>query len=273
MWKNTMVTTGEPLLLRADILPPGNGAEATQRTAWFRREQEVRAEVQNTYLYAKAQGMRTGEAAGREQGEREAVRQLQKARARNQALLRGEQERQTEALCQADVQNQKDAQIFADSLVEIIFGSVLDREALTADLQDHAPAVAKDAACAERQENIDNLPALDQAKLRQVTQMVFSDECPGEENELLFQNLPRLPARLLQRVCKNIKMRDMAVALKGASAAECAALLEVLPKRLHETVQQEMEFLGPVPMEDTEQAQKRILKIAHRLQKAEEMGG
>ncbi|WP_415532998.1 FliG C-terminal domain-containing protein [Ethanoligenens sp.] len=49
--------------------------------------------------------------------------------------------------------------------------------------------------------------------------------------------------------------------------------MEVLPKCLHETVQQEMEFLGPVPMEDTEQAQKRILKIAHRLQKAEEMGG
>lgn len=224
-------------------------------------------QAKNAYLYAKAQGLRAGEDAGRQQGEQEAAQQLEQFRTQAQALLCEERAKRAQTLSEADAECREQAESFAQALAQKIFGQAADMAptAENAPLLLPVPVSAVEAECSGQQEDMPELPTLDMQEIQQAARIVFSDEQPDEEMDLNFADLPTIPARILQKVLKSVKIRDLAVAIKGMDAAGCAALLDNLPKRLRETARQELDFLGPVPLEDTEQAQKRILKMARRL--------
>lgn len=268
IWKNAAVSVGEPFLIREKTIDTHE-----QRMAWLRREEEVRGQERDAYRMAKAQGIRMGEEAGRHQGDKEGAQQIKEQHTRRESAVKAAREAQAEAFSETDADCQRQALDFANALSQKIFGrggcySVpADREMLPRETEETARKhlshnAEKDAV--EPQMPLNALPALDEQEIREAADLAFEDG-PASGQDMEFTELARLPARRLQKILKNVKIRDLAVALKGMDAKGSAALLNALPKHLRETARQELEFLGPVSMEETGRIQKQILRLVSQL--------
>jgi flagellar motor switch protein FliG len=82
----------------------------------------------------------------------------------------------------------------------------------------------------------------------------------------IFEDLKQIDKAGLQKVLREIDMRDLAVALKGASEKLKATLLSCISRRAAETVNEEMGFLGALKAKDIEAAQMRIIEVVRRLE-------
>lgn len=81
-----------------------------------------------------------------------------------------------------------------------------------------------------------------------------------------FEDLSVLDPPSLQKILREIDMRDLAVSLKSASEKLKTALLSCISKRAAETVNEEMGFMGPLKLKDIEAAQQRIIEVVRRLE-------
>jgi flagellar motor switch protein FliG len=81
-----------------------------------------------------------------------------------------------------------------------------------------------------------------------------------------FDDVARLDTAALQKILREVDMRDLAIALKTASEAVKSALLGCISKRAAETVVEEISFLGPLKLRDIEAAQTRIIDATRRLE-------
>ncbi|HEX3798052.1 MAG TPA: flagellar motor switch protein FliG [Verrucomicrobiae bacterium] len=81
-----------------------------------------------------------------------------------------------------------------------------------------------------------------------------------------FDDLSLLDGASLQKVMREVDMRDLAVALKTANPKLRAALLASISKRAAETVNEEISFLGPLKKKDIEAAQMRIIESVRQLE-------
>jgi flagellar motor switch protein FliG len=81
-----------------------------------------------------------------------------------------------------------------------------------------------------------------------------------------FEDLRTLDSNAIQKVLREVDMRDLAVSLKTASDELKTALLGAISKRAAETVSEEMSFLGAVKLKDIEGAQMRIIEVVRRLE-------
>jgi flagellar motor switch protein FliG len=81
-----------------------------------------------------------------------------------------------------------------------------------------------------------------------------------------FEDLVALDGPSLQKILREIDMRDLAVSLKSASEKLKTALLACISKRAAETVNEEMSFMGPLKLKDIEAAQQRIIEVVRRLE-------
>src|SRR5580704_14793790 len=81
-----------------------------------------------------------------------------------------------------------------------------------------------------------------------------------------FEELALLDSQSLQKVMREVDMRDLAVSLKTASAKLKSALLSAISKRAAETVNEEISFLGPLKKKDIEAAQTRIIDSVRQLE-------
>jgi len=81
-----------------------------------------------------------------------------------------------------------------------------------------------------------------------------------------FEDLAQLDTASLQKIMREVDMRDLAVALKTASAKLKTALLSSISKRAAETVNEEIGFLGPLKKKDIEAAQLRIIENVRQLE-------
>ncbi len=79
-----------------------------------------------------------------------------------------------------------------------------------------------------------------------------------------FEDVATLETPVLQRVLREVDLRDLAVALKTASDSLKGALLSAVSKRAAETVQEEMSFMGPLKLRDIEAAQMRIIELVRK---------
>jgi flagellar motor switch protein FliG len=82
----------------------------------------------------------------------------------------------------------------------------------------------------------------------------------------IFEDLRQIDKAGLQKVLREIDMRDLAVALKSASEKLKATLLSCISRRAAETVNEEMGFLGALKAKDIEAAQMRIIEVVRRLE-------
>lgn len=81
-----------------------------------------------------------------------------------------------------------------------------------------------------------------------------------------FEDLAMLDTTALQKIMREVDMRDLAVSLKTASPSLKAKLLGCISKRAAETVNEEISFLGPVKKKDIESAQMRIIDNVRQLE-------
>ena len=81
-----------------------------------------------------------------------------------------------------------------------------------------------------------------------------------------FEDLAALEPQILQRILREVDMRDLAVALKTASDKLKSTLLGCISKRAAETVQEEITYMGPVRLRDIESAQLRVIDAVRKLE-------
>lgn len=81
-----------------------------------------------------------------------------------------------------------------------------------------------------------------------------------------FEDLLVLSGSSIQRIMREIDMRDLTVALKKASAPLKTLLLSNISRRAAESVQEEIAFLGAVKARDVEAAQFRIIDAVRKLE-------
>jgi flagellar motor switch protein FliG len=81
-----------------------------------------------------------------------------------------------------------------------------------------------------------------------------------------FEDLASLDSTILQRILREVDVRELALALKSASDKLKTALLSCITKRAAETVQEEMTFMGPVRLREIEAAQMRVIDAVRRLE-------
>jgi flagellar motor switch protein FliG len=79
-----------------------------------------------------------------------------------------------------------------------------------------------------------------------------------------FEDVATLETTVLQKVLREVDLRDLAIALKTASDSLKGALLGAVSKRAAETVQEEISFMGPLKLRDIEAAQMRIIELVRK---------
>lgn len=85
----------------------------------------------------------------------------------------------------------------------------------------------------------------------------------------VFEDIVSLDNRSIQRVIRDVDNNDLQLALKVASEEVKDVIFKNMSKRMAETFQEEMEYMGPVRLRDVEDAQTRIVNTIRRL---EELG-
>lgn len=88
----------------------------------------------------------------------------------------------------------------------------------------------------------------------------------------LFDDLVYLDNRSMQRMLREVDMsKDLPVALKMTSEEVKRKVFTNISKRAGETLEEAMDYLGPVRLRDVEEAQQRILDVIRRLEDAGEI--
>ncbi|MBT2681351.1 flagellar motor switch protein FliG [Bacillus sp. ISL-35] len=87
----------------------------------------------------------------------------------------------------------------------------------------------------------------------------------------VFEDIVTLDNRAIQRVIRDCENEDLMLALKVSSDEVKEIVFKNMSKRMMETFQDEMEFMGPVRLRDVEEAQSRIVAIIRRLEEAGEI--
>jgi flagellar motor switch protein FliG len=81
-----------------------------------------------------------------------------------------------------------------------------------------------------------------------------------------FEDVAVLDPVSLQKILREVDMRDLAIALKTASENLKTVVLGCISKRAAETVNEEISFMGPLKLRDIEAAQLRIIQVVRRLE-------
>lgn len=84
----------------------------------------------------------------------------------------------------------------------------------------------------------------------------------------VFDDLAKLSDKDIQAVLKNVETNQWAMALKGASADLKRKVLGNMSQRAAQSLQEEMEFLGPKKLSEVEQVQQKIVDIVRTLEDA-----
>jgi flagellar motor switch protein FliG len=82
----------------------------------------------------------------------------------------------------------------------------------------------------------------------------------------VFEDIITLDRRAIQRIIQEVDNQDLLLALKASSPEVKKIILENMSKRMAESFEEEMQFMGPVRVKDVEEAQGRIVSIIRRLE-------
>lgn len=87
----------------------------------------------------------------------------------------------------------------------------------------------------------------------------------------VFEDIINLDRRAIQRIIQEVENQDLMLALKAASPELKDVIYENMSKRMVETFNEEMQYLGPVRVKDVEEAQGRIVSAIRRLEDSGEL--
>ncbi|MFA0753991.1 MAG: hypothetical protein IMHGJWDQ_001774 [Candidatus Fervidibacter sp.] len=92
-----------------------------------------------------------------------------------------------------------------------------------------------------------------------------------QQTMFTFEDLVKLDDRSLQRVLREVDMRELAIALKGASDELKDKIFRNMSQRAAQILREEMEYTGPVRLRDVTAAQRHIVDIVRKLEEAGEI--
>jgi flagellar motor switch protein FliG len=93
------------------------------------------------------------------------------------------------------------------------------------------------------------------------------DLCEQIKNLMfVFEDIVRLDERSIQRLLRDVQMKELALALKTASEDLKQKILPLMSSRAADSLREEMEFLGAVRLRDVEVAQTNIVKLVRALE-------
>ncbi len=85
----------------------------------------------------------------------------------------------------------------------------------------------------------------------------------------VFESLSSLDDRSIQRILRDVDSRDLALALRGASATLRERIFKNVSQRAGEMLREELESGPPVRMRTVEEAQQKIVSVVRRLEEEE----
>jgi flagellar motor switch protein FliG len=87
----------------------------------------------------------------------------------------------------------------------------------------------------------------------------------------VFENIGTLDDRSIQRIMREVEVRDLALALKATPEVVKECILRNMSARAAQMLREDMEASGPVRLRQVEEAQQRIVEVIRRLDDAEEI--
>ncbi|MCC7364264.1 MAG: flagellar motor switch protein FliG [Dehalococcoidia bacterium] len=87
----------------------------------------------------------------------------------------------------------------------------------------------------------------------------------------VFENVAALDDRSIQRILREVEVRDLALALKATPENVKDSILRNMSTRASAMLREDMEASGPVRLRQVEEAQQRIVEVIRRLDDAEEI--
>jgi flagellar motor switch protein FliG len=87
----------------------------------------------------------------------------------------------------------------------------------------------------------------------------------------VFENIATLDDRSIQRILREIEVRDLGLALKATPDNVRECITRNMSQRAAAMLKEDMEASGPVRMRQVEEAQSRIVEVIRRLDDAEEI--
>lgn len=87
----------------------------------------------------------------------------------------------------------------------------------------------------------------------------------------VFEDMSKLDDKGVTRLLRDVDTRQLSMALKMASDELRSKILDSMSSRARDSLEEEMEFLGPVRVSDVETAQAEIVKMARALEEAGEI--
>lgn len=92
-----------------------------------------------------------------------------------------------------------------------------------------------------------------------------------KESMFVFEDILMLDDVSIQRILREVEVKELSLALKGCSEEVQEAIFRNQSKRAAASLKEDMEFLGPVRLMDVEKSQQKIVSIIRRLDDAGEI--
>ena len=90
-------------------------------------------------------------------------------------------------------------------------------------------------------------------------------------NMFIFDDIVRLESTAIQRILKEVNVKDIAFALKGASKDVSAVIFRNQSQRASQALKEEIDLLGKIKISQVEEAQQNIVNVIRRLDDAGEI--
>ncbi len=87
----------------------------------------------------------------------------------------------------------------------------------------------------------------------------------------VFEDIMGMDDRSLQRVLREVDMKDLSLALKGATEELRVKFFRNMSKRAAEMLKEDMDYMGPVRVRLVEEAQQKIVNVVRGLEEAGEI--
>lgn len=92
-----------------------------------------------------------------------------------------------------------------------------------------------------------------------------------KQSMFVFEDIVTLDDVSIQRVLREVEVKDLSYALKGCSEDVANSIFRNQSKRAAASLKEDMEFLGPVRLADVEKCQQKVVGVIRRLDEAGEI--
>ena len=138
-------------------------------------------------------------------------------------------------------------------------------------LEQHVSAISLASSAGGGPESVVNvLHQIDRATEEGILEAI-AEEDPDLAEEIrnmmfVFEDIAKLDDKAIREMLKEVEVKELALALKGASEEIQSKIFSNMSKRAREGILEDMEYMGPVRLADVEGAQVTVLNVFRRLE-------